>query len=114
MCLLSLQYNNFIRLEVMKNQLAVVALVATTIVLSGCVAKASSLEEAVKEAKCESVGQISSHSMVNGKSTQCSDGSRVYWFPTAEANKNHSEGCKQFGGLRKASGSTWTQYLPSC
>lgn len=101
-------------MKMMRNHLSVVVLVVATIVLSGCVAKASNLEEAVKEAKCESVGEISSHSMLNGKSTKCSDGSRVYWFPTAETNKTHFEMCKQVGGLRKASGSTWTQYLPSC
>lgn len=76
---------------------------------------AASISEAAKAANCSIVEyDTTSQNLFNAKSVRCADSSRVYWFPTPEAQKNHAEICKQAGGLKVADGDNWTKYNPSC
>jgi hypothetical protein len=80
-----------------------------------CSKAPADVNEAAKEAGCNVVGSSdTTPDIFNSSSVKCSDGARVYWFPTEEANKNHGEMCKQVGGKKVASGKNWTKYSPSC
>lgn len=92
-----------------------VAGVVAALVLTACSKAAGNIEEAAKEAGCDVVKyEKDAKNMFNAMAAECTGDARVYWFPTEEANKNHGEMCKQFGGRKVASGKNWTKYSPSC
>ena len=91
-----------------------VALAVASLSQAACSKATPDVESAAREAKCTTVELSKTPNMFNAHSAKCSDGGRVYWFPTPEAQKNHGEICKQVGGLKKETGSHWTKYLPSC
>jgi hypothetical protein len=84
------------------------------VLLGGCDKPPTSIEEAIEISGCKAAHINKSENIFHGNSAKCSDGSRLYWFPTKEANQAHSVGCKSFGGLPVDSGSNWTRYKPSC
>jgi len=90
------------------------ALIFLFIPALGCTKTTESLQDAISASGCESPKITITENIYNAESAKCADGSRVYWFPTKEANENHSQGCKQFGGKPIKSGDNWTMYLPSC
>lgn len=85
-----------------------------TLILTSCGAEPDSIQAAAKVAGCAVEEYSSGQNIFNGKSARCANESRVYWFPTEEANKNHGELCASFGGKKVGGGATWTHYNPSC
>jgi hypothetical protein len=78
-------------------------------------AAAANIEEAAKAAGCDVVEYAKpTENVFNTRAAKCSGDARVYWFPTAEAQQNHGEMCKQVGGREVAFGKHWTKYSPSC
>jgi hypothetical protein len=112
------QQTNAVHLSTWKEWVPMRTIAGVGFVLYGiaaCSAAApADIKQAAKEAGCEVVEYDTKPNMFNGTSAECADSARVYWFPTAEANKNHGELCKQVGGNKVASGKNWTKYLPSC
>jgi hypothetical protein len=84
------------------------------VLLSSCSSEPETVEAAVKLTACKVVDYSKARNIFNSQSAACEDDSRVYWFPTAEANANHAQVCAGFGGKKIAGGKTWSQYKPSC
>jgi starvation-inducible outer membrane lipoprotein len=92
----------------------IIIAVALVLMATACSKAAADIKEAAKQADCAAVEYYNEPNAFHGTSARCADSAVVYWFPTAEANKDHGEVCKQVGGRQIASGNNWTKYLPSC
>ena len=91
-----------------------ILIVLSACILAGCAKEPATLEAAALAASC-SVTEVSKDGNVfKAESAKCSDGGRVFFYPTEEASKGHSTVCKTYGGKVQQSGKTWTKYLPSC
>lgn len=106
-------HSNFATLN-SRTRTGVSVLLISALPLAACSREPETLEAAVKVANCQVVELSDDVNIFNGRSAKCDDDSRVYWFPTSEANSTHAKLCANFGGKKIAGGATWTRYKPSC
>jgi hypothetical protein len=92
----------------------IIVAIAFVLLPTACSKTAADIKEAAKQAGCDAVEYYNEPNAFRGTSLMCADSAVVYWFPTAEANNDHAEVCRQVGGRRVGSGTNWTKYLPSC